>query len=331
MGDDQPANTAEFRQRMRRLRSDCGNPTQAQMRQVIATFDVDRLARATLSEFFSDARAHSLPRWGFVRSYVAACLLHHGTPPRAVPEQLETWADWWTTLASARNRSDTGAAQEENRHVTRNPPTTADTVDLEAVVGTDQVDATQEADSPVPAQPRRRLRTIMVITVGAAVGFGAGLAVTSEWWRASPGPDPSLAYGICAEAIGPSNRVGHIALLADTGPHGTPVQDRLIELRVQKHPDRDWITWAYLARGPSHLDRLWLDWSYLEDPGDEQANFRRCGAQPVSEGRGTPGVLVTDESGRPRWFRACGQVPAEDRAPDRSGTFCTNWTRPRTS
>jgi hypothetical protein len=171
----------------------------------------------------------------------------------------------------------------------------------------------------------------MIIAVSAAAGFGIGIATAGVWGHSSPGPDPSLAYGICAEAIEPSAQVGRIALLADTGPHGKPTQDRLIELRVQKHPDRGWIAWAYLARTPSNLDRLWLDWSYLQDPGSDQSNYRQCGAQPVIEGRGTRGILVTDETGRPRWFRACGQVPIEDRAPDRSGTFCTSWTRPRVS
>jgi len=49
------------------------------MRHAIATFKVDKLARATLSEFLNDVRGHSLPKWEFVRSFVAACQLHHAT------------------------------------------------------------------------------------------------------------------------------------------------------------------------------------------------------------------------------------------------------------
>ncbi|MGH3915937.1 MAG: hypothetical protein ACRDTC_21390 [Pseudonocardiaceae bacterium] len=123
--------------------------------------------------------------------------------------------------------------------------------------------------------------------------------------------------------------VGQTVLLADRGPHSKPIQDRRIELRTQKHPEHSWILWAHLAETPSTLDRLWLDWSYQEDP-DNQDEFRQCGAQPVSDGPDTPALLARDSEGRPRWFRACGQVyPAEQRAPDDYGSYCTSWTRPR--
>src|SRR3954453_21543307 len=91
---------AEFRKRLRQLRPDSGDPTQAQMRKAVATFNVDKLAPATLSEFLNDVRAHSLPRWEFVRSYVAACLLHAGTSPRQVATQLDSWAACWRDLAA---------------------------------------------------------------------------------------------------------------------------------------------------------------------------------------------------------------------------------------
>jgi hypothetical protein len=338
--DDLPAGTAEFRQRMQRLRAECDNPTQAQMRQAIATFNVDKLARATLSEFLNDVRAHSLPKWEFVRSYVAACLLHRGTAPHTVSEELQTWATWWTSLVTADDKSALSVAPAMgNGQVQHQLTTTIETTDSAPDSATnadagdteDAEDAARGGEPAAPTPARRRLRTVLVIAVSAVVGFGAGVVVAGTWWPSSSGPDPSLAYGICAEAIEPATRVGHIALLADTGPHGTPVQDRLIELRVQEHPDRGWIAWAYLARTPSNLDRLWLDWSYLQEPGSDQSNYRQCGAQPVTEGRGTPGILVTDNADRPRWFRACGQVPTEDRAPDHAGTFCTSWTRPRVS
>jgi hypothetical protein len=35
-----------------------------------------------------------------------------------------------------------------------------------------------------------------------------------------------------------------VEVLADTGPRGKPVQDRLVELRIQEHPDRGWIAWT---------------------------------------------------------------------------------------
>jgi hypothetical protein len=71
-----------------------------------------------------------------------------------------------------------------------------------------------------------------------------------------------------------------------------------------------------------------MDWSYQQNPAS-MADFRQCGAQPVSDGRDTPALLARDSQGTPRWFRACGQVyPLEQRAPNASGTYCTSWTRP---
>ncbi|MFE5563901.1 hypothetical protein ACFQ68_02825 [Amycolatopsis japonica] len=310
--DDRPVTIEQFRERMRTLRAECGNPTQAEMRQAIATFKVDKLPRATLSEFLNDVRAHSLPRWEFVRAFVAACLLCKGKPSAMVSEELLLWAAWWTGV----NRLDGDP-----------PPSAPLATTLEAV-------EPPPTDSPDPEPERAevshgRFRTVLIVATSTVIGLAAGAALTGWWLRPSTGPDPSLAYGICAEAVPPTTGVGHTVLSAETGPPGKPVPDRRIELRVQRHPDRGWIAWAQLERSASPLDRLWLDWSYLSNPGSDHADYRQCGAQTLDVGRGTPGILVVDEQDRPRWFRACGQAPPEHRAPDRSGTFCTSWNRPR--
>jgi hypothetical protein len=175
---------------------------------------------------------------------------------------------------------------------------------------------------PPPPPPRRHWK---LVAAAAVAGFGLGALVFGVRWPWSP--DPSLAYGPCGEQVAMTTQVGSTALLFEQGPPGKPTPDRRIELRVQKHPDRGWIAWAQLAVSASPLDRLWLDWSYVARPTD-QAQWRQCGAQPISAGKATPGLLAVDAGGRRRWFRACGQAPVEDRAPDRSGTFCTSWTRP---
>jgi hypothetical protein len=330
---------AEFRQRLRQLRADSGHPTQAQMRKAIATFDVDKLAPATLSEFLGDVRAHSLPRWEFVRSYVAACLLYDGNTPQQVNAQLKSWAHCWKDLAAgtgagvvtpeSRQTGESAMADESRVNGVADESGRNGQADVAGVTSESrQTGVAGESGGAVPRLRRRWIRGFLVVLGSAAVGFGGGLVVAGSSWDRPLDQDPSLGYGICAEAITPSTQVGRVALLADTGPHGKPVQDRRIELRVQQHPERGWIAWAYLERTPSNLDRLWLDWSYLEHPGS-QADYRQCGAQPVTENPGTPGILVSDERGRPRWFRACGQVPTEDRAPNQNGTFCTSWTRPR--
>jgi hypothetical protein len=296
--DRPPANVREFRRRLLRLDTESGRPSHREIDTIGREYG-SAVAKATLSEFRND-RSSGLPRWDFVRAVVAGGLVKRGLTRDEVTVHLDTWHTWWKELVIA-----SGQPLREAPAAKPAPP----------------------ADVPAPAPARRRpwlLVAIAAITAGA-VGFGAGALVFGRHlpWSA----DPSLQYGPCAEQVGHSTQVGSVALLFEEGPPGKPLQDRRVELRVQKHPIRGWIAWAYLQKTASPLDRLWLDWSYLSSP-IEQSQWRQCGAQPISEGSATPGLLATDSAGQPRWFRACGQAPTQDRAPDRTGTFCTSWTRP---
>lgn len=291
-----PRSVAEFRERLRRLHTTCGAPRNAEIRRAIRGVAVPQLAASTLSEFFSDARPGTLPRQDFVRAFVAGCLLHDDTSPDTVDEALTRWDTWWCAVVAG----------------TGQPP-------IKVVV------------PPSTTRPpgRARIRVVLLATVCVVAGFAAG-ALVFGWDRSPWSADPSLVYDTCAEKIHYSRVVGQTTLIADRGPHGRPIQDRRIELRTQQHPQHGWIVWSHLAETPSPIDRLWLDWSYRENP-DGMDEFRQCGAQPISDGPDTPALLARDTDGRPRWFRACGQVyPLEHRAPSMSGTFCTSWTRPHT-
>jgi hypothetical protein len=294
-----PRTVQEFRRRLRELHAECGAPASADIRRAIRDVTtVPGLAASTLSEFFSDTRPTVLPRQDFVRGFVAGCLLHSGAASEDVTEAVEQWDDWWRAVLTS----------------TGQPPIR---------IGKPSTDTPSDS-----LPPWWRRHSTLIAAVGCGVlGFAMGTLMMG-WDRWTSTSDPSLAYDTCAENLQISRVVGQIALIADRGPHSKPIQDRRIELRAQKHPQHGWILWAHLAETPSNVDRLWLDWSYHENP-TTMTEFRQCGAQPISDGADTPAIQARDVQGRPRWFRACGQVyPAEQRAPNASGTFCTSWTRP---
>lgn len=299
-----PASVGEFRDRLVLLYQRSGSPSHSALCKAALAHQAPQLAKATLSDFLRNKYPGRLPRQDFVRALLVGCLGAAGAVPAEISAELERWDGWWGALVVASG----------------SPPTTG-AVQIPSA-------APEPALRPRPVTADRvggsRWRTAAVGAGCALAGAGATMGVLA---LAEPSSDPSLMYGPCAEAIDHSGQVGSVALLADTGPHGRPVQDRTIELRVQKHPQQGWVAWAYLAKSPSDLDRLWLDWSYYEKPAD-QSQWRQCGAQTVTVARYTPAMLVSDQAGRQRWFRACGQVTKDFRAPDHSGTFCTSWTRP---
>jgi hypothetical protein len=303
-----PTTIADFRARLRALRAAAGDPSYAAL-GAAARGGGAMLAKATLSEFCRDVHPHRLPRQDFVRAFVRACLTCTGASTEHVDAEVARFDRWWTALVL-----DLGLTP---------PPPPAPTL------GDQRAEAVDDATpSPTRRTWQRWAVIALAVTLAGAGGFAAGVLTTTGWsypWSS----DPSLSLGPCAEAIGPATRVGSTVLLFEIGPHGKEVQDRRIELRVQRHPERGWVAWARLERSSSAADRLWLDWSYFRTPGD-QSQFRQCGSQMVTDSRETPAILVEDDAGRHRWFRACGQVPTADRAPDQSGTFCTSWSRPRT-
>jgi hypothetical protein len=293
-----PRTVQEFRSRLGELHRECGSPANAEIRRAIRCVNVPQVAASTLSEFFNGLRPTVLPRQDFVRGFVTGCLLHSGASMVTVTEALDQWDGWWSAVVAS----------------TGQPPIKVDT----------RVEAPQ---TDIVDSWWQRPLTLGIATVCTLLGFSAG-ALWFGWDELWSAHDPSLAYDTCGEKLAPSPVAGQIVLIADRGPHGRPIQDRRIELRLQDHPQHGWILWAHLAATPSDVDRLWMDWSYQQNPAS-MADFRQCGAQPVSDGRDTPALLARDSQGTPRWFRACGQVyPLEQRAPNASGTYCTSWTRP---
>ncbi|MCP3801704.1 hypothetical protein NLX83_20790 [Allokutzneria sp. A3M-2-11 16] len=296
-----PTDHAELRERLLRLYEESGRPSYKAMDTAARTYGV-ALARATLSDLRNEKYRDRRNGWDVVKAVVVGCLLCRGETDETVSEELERWQGWWLHVSVE-------AGEFVNRKAAKPEP--------------------ESETEPEPERKRRwlarRWRVLAACTACFALGTATGV-VAATWEQ---GPDPSLAYGPCGESLARSGKHGSTVLLADTGPHGKPVMDRLIELRVQVHPEHGWIAWARLEKSASDVDRVWLDWSYFRSPND-QSGWRQCGAQPISQGRETPAMLIRDAGGRERWFRACGQAPYWDRAPDHSGTFCTSWTRPRT-
>lgn len=343
--DGAPETIADFRARLLWLRTECGSPSYTTMRNGAKRLDQALLAPATISDFVSNKHPNALPRKEFVRAFVAGCLASRNVDPAVIHHRLGVWDDWWADLVvhsgqalAARPVPPVAAARPSGAVAAPEPSAGAPAGDaVPGQVGQAEAVPGQVAPEPPAAVPTRALpaeprawwrRPTFAAAVGVVLGLVSGMAVmrfAPVWERT----DPSLAYGPCAEAIGPSTVVGSVVLSEERGPHGKPVQDKLIQLRVQQHPERGWVVWSRLARSTSPLDRLWLDWSYLPTPTADTSEYRQCGAQPVSDGVETPALLVRDERDRQRWFRACGQAPVEHRAPNRSGTFCTSWTRPR--
>ncbi|QLY33727.1 hypothetical protein [Nocardia huaxiensis] len=169
-------------------------------------------------------------------------------------------------------------------------------------------------------------RHILALLTGILLGITGGLV-----WDYRPTVDhvpadsPLMAYPQCGEQLTPDPAITPSIELFSTA-FGTPIRDRRVELRSQRHPVHGPIVWAEVVASTSDLDRVWLDWSYVRDAEDHSL-WQDC-AQPITMGRATPALKVFDDRGRSRWFRACGQVPPQDRGARPSGSYCTEWGRP---
>ncbi|MGW4243081.1 hypothetical protein, partial [Nocardia sp. NPDC004722] len=180
---------------------------------------------------------------------------------------------------------------------------------------------------------RRSLRALLACLMAGVFGIGLGIGAGWKWndWRA-PAPyhprmdSPLMAYSDCAEAREPDPATPIQTLYPTSTALRTPIMDREVALRAQRHPKYGWIVWADFVVSKSDRDRLWLSWGYEYDPSID-SKWRDC-AQPITTGHWTPAVEAFDNQGRPRWFQACGQVPPEDRGSRRSGVFCTRWEQP---
>ncbi len=176
---------------------------------------------------------------------------------------------------------------------------------------------------------RTLLACLIVAVLGAGVGIGAGV----RWndWRA-PQPyrsrmdSPLMSFSDCGESREPDLAAEIHTLYPTSTALRTPIRDREVALRAQRHPRYGWIVWADFVVSQSDRDRVWLSWSYDNDPAVE-SKWRDC-SQPITKGHWTPAVEAFDALGRARWFQACGQVPPEDRGSRASGVFCTRWEQP---
>jgi hypothetical protein len=203
--------------------------------------------------------------------------------------------------------------------------------------------AAAEPSRPGSYRPARKLilatftaAVVLIVAVGVMANritngppFQVGNSLMS-----SPTPSPLDTQAavealrgvpLCAESLHPDSRVQTMPLAQNPGPTDAVEPNRLVELRATRDAKHGWIVWAHLAKSASERDRLWLDWSYLPEP-TERYQWRQCGPHPISSGPDSPAILATDVAGRPRWFRACGQAPPEDRPPgSKRNSFCTSW------
>lgn len=183
-------------------------------------------------------------------------------------------------------------------------------------------------------RPSRRtiFACVLATLAGAAAGIGVGIG-WDDWTDPASSftpntTSPLLAFGMCGERLQPDPAVPSVTVGDPSTAFDTPIRNRQIELRAQRHPEYGWIVWAELVASASPQDHLWLDWTYTREQDTNPALWRMC-EQPVTAGRATPALRVYDDHGRSRWFQACGQVPPQDRGSRASGTFCTqDWNRP---
>lgn len=91
----------EFRRRLRDLRTECGDPSAAQMIRAIRSTSGPRLSPSTLSEFISDKRPLSLPSQQFVEAFVSACLRSRGDSAEEIVRQVWGWLSSRTGIVVA--------------------------------------------------------------------------------------------------------------------------------------------------------------------------------------------------------------------------------------
>lgn len=176
-------------------------------------------------------------------------------------------------------------------------------------------------DEPdAPAATRRRWTSILV-AIAAVLGFATAFGIT----RAAVAPDPEPALS-CAESANVDAGHGFVQWGLAYGPPGDPYPKQHTEMRIQVHQSGGWIVYATLAKPGSDRDRIRLEWSDVRDPDDDR--IHRCDGREVNLVQQTPGVFARGRDGTPRWFRACGTVPAELQWPGRGLTACTSWIRP---
>ncbi|GAA2470339.1 helix-turn-helix domain-containing protein [Winogradskya humida] len=304
----------DFVERLENLRVS-NNLTYAQLSQL--SYKIARAAPYDRVLGFSPAAVSNwvngdLPsKTGYVRAWVIACGV----------DEPERWVDEHTALLAARRRkSPTRTSMSE-------PEVTSGRIDSE---------------SPPVVRPPRKHRMLAAVTAGVVagtlllVGGDGALSPTRGAGQRPPNGandlTPLRTAARCAENFSPppAEQYPTSAWADEPGPSGAAHPDRLIELHFADFRPHGWVAWAEFATSSSDLDRLWLDWTYIRSPEIGATwQWRQCGPQPITAGTRSPAVLLTDGTGRDRWFRACGQVPPADRpSTSRAKSFCTGWHRP---
>ncbi|MEU4561795.1 carbohydrate binding domain-containing protein [Actinoplanes sp. NPDC023936] len=181
---DAPASSAdladEFVAALRRLRAGSGRPSFRRLSEIaekrIANSAPESrpepLPPSTISEVLAGKRLPRMPRWGFVESYVAACLHAAGADDASVAAEIARWRARWSALAAAET------------------PESAETPEIDG------------ARSP----GRRAIAAAMAAVF--LLGTGTGVAGTL-WWTQRPSPDSSAAAtpDDCVTAPAPAGTV----------------------------------------------------------------------------------------------------------------------------
>ncbi|GAA0603933.1 hypothetical protein HPO96_18485 [Kribbella sandramycini] len=153
--------TREFRQRLRDLRVEVGDPKAGVLITKLAPTGL-KLSPATLSEFASDKRPLVLPQADFVEAYVTACLRFRGDTPEEVRRQVYSWLNWRNGIAVTAGLP---VAPVEEPDATEEP-----------------VEETPAAAEAPPVQPARRSRRLWLL-LPVAVLVGALLVVATQRFR----------------------------------------------------------------------------------------------------------------------------------------------------
>jgi hypothetical protein len=174
--------------------------------------------------------------------------------------------------------------------------------------------------------------TVIAVRPGLQPSHAQNPSATSTYDPDSTIMKAMLEVEKCAENIRIDPRVAGASLVKahEPGPADAPAPNRRIELHFAQDARLGWLAWARYAQSASIRDRMWIDWSYLNSPTPGKTDqWRQCGPYPITAGRDTTAIQAVDNAGRPRWFRACGQAPREDRPPtSKRNSFCTGWHQP---